>query len=180
VNASGAIKENTLEEDRFVTKENAIKEGIVKAKPHALKLPLQFGEEVLGMATLVEISQYVFLGISETIRGTPIIVLLISNPPVLIVLGALLGIDQDTVGFTDAFEAFFGARVVGVSVRMGLQSEFPVGFLDFFRRGVGSDTQGLIVIVLRHYYPFPFNEWETPYSLSALIPVSVDNERERA
>ena len=154
--AAGAIKENSLEENSFVAKEHAVEEGIVEAKSHPLEFSLQFREEVLRIATPVEIPQDVFLRVAKTILGTSTVLLLIPNTPKLIILSAFLGITQDTVGFTDALEAFLSSLIVGVPVRMGLEREFAVGLLDFFRGGLGCNSQGLVVIVMQTFLPVSF------------------------
>src|ERR1700682_6484942 len=65
-----------------------------------------------------------------------------------IVSRALIGIDQDVVGFAELFEFFFGVRVVGVFVGVIFDGEFAVGALHFLLRRGARDGQHFVVIAL--------------------------------
>jgi hypothetical protein len=66
----------------------------------------------------------------------------------LIVLFAFLRVAQDGIGLTDLFELLLGALLFGgIAVRVMLEGEFAVGFLDIVYAGAPVDTEYLIVIV---------------------------------
>ena len=53
----------------------------------------------------------------------------------LIVLGPLFGIREDLIGLRDFLKFFFCLFVSGISVRMVLQRQLPVGLFDLFFTG---------------------------------------------
>jgi hypothetical protein len=63
-------------------------------------------------------------------------------------LFAFLRVTQDGIGLTDLFELLLGALLFGgIAVRVMLEGEFAVGFLDIVYAGAPVDTEYLIVIV---------------------------------
>src|SRR5881397_394846 len=69
---------------------------------------------------------------------------------VLVVQRALLGIAEYVVGFLYLLEAVLGRLVAGIHVRMAPSRQPPVCLLDRGFFGVARDSEGAVVIFLRH------------------------------
>src|SRR5205085_1537038 len=72
---------------------------------------------------------------------------------------ATLVVGQNVVGLTDLLELLFGFGVALVGVRVVLAGEFPVRLLDLVSGSSFSDTEGLVVVLLKvvlgaHRRPF--------------------------
>src|SRR5919106_38232 len=67
-----------------------------------------------------------------------------------VVLLALLRVGQRVVGLLHLLEALLGPRVVLVAVRVVLAGELPIRLLDLVLRGLLRDSEGLVVVVVRH------------------------------
>ena len=82
----------------------------------------------------------------------------VSNPPLppraagnssvteAVVARALLAVGENRIGLAALFEALLGSRIVGIAVRMVLQSELTVSALDFLVIGGAPNSQHLVVI----------------------------------
>src|ERR1019366_43905 len=71
----------------------------------------------------------------------------------LIVHRALLRVGQHLVGLLSLLELVLGLRVVGVSIRMKLHGQAPIGFFDIRLGRASRQIEELVVIVLRHCPP---------------------------
>ena len=71
-----------------------------------------------------------------------------SGMPEAIVGRALVGIDQDVVGFAEFLEFLLGVRVVRILVRMKFDRELAISALHLFLGGVSRDRQDFVVIAL--------------------------------
>ena len=63
-----------------------------------------------------------------------------------IILRALFRIRQDLVGLVEFLEVFLGLFVAGITVRMELNRQTPVGFLEFVIPGAPGNSQDFIIV----------------------------------
>jgi hypothetical protein len=70
--------------------------------------------------------------------------------PIPVVKLPPVGIAQDFVSLRDLLEPVFRRSVTGILVRVPLEGELPVGFLDLLRGGAAGDPKGLVVVDLWH------------------------------
>jgi len=73
----------------------------------------------------------------------------VGGVPHPVVLGAFLGIGEDTVGLVDALEPLLGSRLLA-DIGVVFSCQVPVGFLDLLIVGVARNTEGIIVAVRTH------------------------------
>ena len=69
----------------------------------------------------------------------------------LVVYRALACVGEDLVGLLGLLELVLGLRIVGISVRVILHGEAPVGLLDVGLGRVSRHFEELVVILLGHY-----------------------------
>ena len=65
---------------------------------------------------------------------------------------ALLIVLQDVVGLVQILEPAFRCLVARIAVRVVFHGELAIRFFQCVRRGISSDLQGRIVILLRHLF----------------------------
>jgi hypothetical protein len=63
-----------------------------------------------------------------------------------VVARALLAVGENCIGLAALLEALLGRRIVGIAVRMVLQSQPAIGALNFLVVGRAADAQDLVVI----------------------------------
>src|ERR1035441_2174806 len=63
-----------------------------------------------------------------------------------VIARALFAVGENCVGFAALLEAILGGRIVGIAVRMVLQSELAIGAFDFLVVGRAADAQHFVVI----------------------------------
>src|SRR5260221_436671 len=63
---------------------------------------------------------------------------------------ALLIVLQDVIGLADFLEFMLGGLVPRVAVRMELHRQAAIGLLQLLRRGVAPNTEGIVIVLLRH------------------------------
>ncbi len=80
-----------------------------------------------------------------------------SGVAVAIIDGALIGVGEHGIGFTDFLEFLFRIRIVGIAVWMELQREFAIRALEFLFRDSAGYTQHIVIVafcVRRQNEPF--------------------------
>ena len=88
---------------------------------------------------------------TKALAGTGSVAVLEGIHAELVVLGALVLIRQDAVGFVDFLELFFcSLRVVPVFIRMVLYSQFTEGFLNIRFAGIFGNAKYFIIISFAH------------------------------
>jgi hypothetical protein len=73
--------------------------------------------------------------------------------PILVIESTFLPIGQHCVGLRQLFEPLFGSVISGVFIRMALNRQLSVGFLNFSIAGVTIYAQDFIIIALAHRIP---------------------------
>ena len=63
-----------------------------------------------------------------------------------VVARALLGVGENRIGFATFLEALFSARIIGVAIRMVLESKLAISALDFLVVGRAAYAQHFVVI----------------------------------
>src|ERR1019366_5019929 len=75
-----------------------------------------------------------------------------------VIARALFAVGENRVGFAALLEALFGRRIVGIAVRMVLQSELAIGALDILVVSRATNAQHFVVIAFyvgsQNYPPF--------------------------
>ena len=66
--------------------------------------------------------------------------------PVAVIRGALVGVAEDVVGLAEFLEPFLGLRVARVLIRVILDRQAAVGFLQFLARGIPGDAEHFVII----------------------------------
>ena len=63
-----------------------------------------------------------------------------------VIAGALLGVAEDSIGFSSFLELLFGFRVTGIAVRVILHREFAVSGFDLAVGRSSADAENLVVV----------------------------------